>query len=161
MIKSDGRGVGALGVDGPVPDGRVKKNQGQAYVAKPGNGVDKPLGLVEHDTRIANLEARVEVLETLTAKLVEALAGETGETRRETDTSETRRETARETEFETGETRQSHDADQPWIAAGVSRATWFRKQRQAPLPANVVRLVPRSTEVAPPSVGAPKLRAAP
>jgi hypothetical protein len=42
-----------------------------------------------------------------------------------------------ETQFETGETpvpgaephaSESHD-DEPWVAAGVSRATWFRRQK--------------------------------
>jgi hypothetical protein len=117
-----------------------------------GNGApaptaDKPLGLVDLDTRVAALEAKVEA--------------------------QTARITALETALrETGETRQSHSPTgsksvpvgdaQPWIAAGVSRSTWFRRQRQqATLPSNVVRFEAKPHANPAPSLESPELRAAP
>jgi hypothetical protein len=60
MIRHDGRGEGAIGDAGPVPDAKVKKNAAPAYVAPKGNGsADRPLGLVDLDARVASLEAQV------------------------------------------------------------------------------------------------------
>ncbi|SRR6266700_7472680 len=70
------------------------------------------------DVRVARLEARVEALEALFTALAKSVLELTSETKNETETVSVSPETV---------------GDTPWVAAGVSRATWFRRQR-APKP---------------------------
>jgi uncharacterized protein involved in exopolysaccharide biosynthesis len=164
MIRHDGRGEGAIGDAGPVPDAKVKKNAAPAYVAPKGNGADRPIGLVDLDARVASLEAKVE---TLVARI---------------ETLERHAAVTPVSSPAANRVPVSNVADQPVSSdapdrkqymrdlmrdrraaakVGLTLAEYRQQQAIAASPANVRLLVPVSAEVAPPAVGAPSLGRAP
>jgi hypothetical protein len=136
-------GVGALGaVEGP-PTKATKRSSGNGAPAV--HHDELPIGLVDLDKRVVALEAQVQALAVLADTVVAQAA---------------RIEALDlDTVMESHAQSQSHD-DEPWIAASVSRATWFRRRAQAASPATVIRLKARSLAPWAPAFASPCLREA-